>query len=162
MYARILVPTDFSEPSDAALAHAKALAARFGASLHLVHVTDDATLSGLFGIDSVPAPDTATTAAATEIDTYLDAQLGAAERTRFRATSDVLQGPVAMTIVNRANEIDASLIVMGTHGRTGVTHAILGSVAETVVRHAACPVLTVHAMPSMVVATVGNWAQAIA
>jgi universal stress protein A len=162
MYARILVPTDFSEPSEAALAHAKGLASQFGASLHLIHVVDDPALTGLFGLETiVPDPDEVSPGATEELAAQLTAELAPVERARFRATAEVLRGPVAATIVKTAAELGVSLIVMGTHGRTGVTHAIVGSVAEKVVRQAACPVLTVHAMPAPVYVSVGNWSQIV-
>jgi nucleotide-binding universal stress UspA family protein len=161
MYARILVPTDFSEPSEAALAHAKALALQFGASLHLIHVVEEPAV--LFGLEgTMVAPMTVSPPALDDVEARLTALLAPAERARFRATAEVVRGPVASTIVYRAGELGASLIVMGTHGRTGVSHAFVGSVAEKVVRYAACPVLTVHAMPIHVHVRTGDWAQATA
>jgi nucleotide-binding universal stress UspA family protein len=65
-----------------------------------------------------------------------------ADTTGFNATTDVVFGPIAPTIVERAAQIGADLIVMGTHGRGGVAHLLMGSVAERVVRTAGCPVLT--------------------
>jgi|KBSSwiStaDraftv2_1062776.scaffolds.fasta_scaffold48265_1 nucleotide-binding universal stress UspA family protein len=114
---RILVPTDFGPASDAALAQARQLAAALGASLHLVHVLEDAQRA-----DALAAS--------------LEAALG--------HETAVLNGPTAPTIVEYATDRAFDLIVMGTHGRTGVAHLLLGSVAEQVVRTAPCPVLTVR------------------
>jgi len=144
-FTRILVPTDFSIQSESALAYARELAERFGASIHLLHVLEDPY---------------ATSAYATEVYGYLppglketwqknaeeklDTLLPAADRIRLGVTSAVIFGRPAAAIVEYAEEEKADLIVMGTHGRGGVTHLLLGSVAERVVRAAPCPVLTVR------------------
>ena len=144
-FTRILVPTDFSPASDAALATAKELAERFGASIHLLHVLEDPY---------------ATSAYATEVYGFLpqglrekwqrnaEAQLAtllpAEEASAFGGTTGVLFGPPAKAIVEHAADNGFDLIVMGTHGRGGVAHLLLGSVAERVVRTARCPVLTVR------------------
>jgi glycine betaine transporter len=146
MFTRILVPTDFSEPSDAALDYAKEIASRFGASLHLVHVMEDPVVTGVFGAPTyVPDSPGASAALRADAEFRLTQRLNAATRAGFCVTSEVLYGPNAPTIVKRARELAIDLIVMGTHGRTGMAHAIMGSVAERVVRFAFCPVLTVHA-----------------
>ena len=152
MFTRILVPTDFSEPSDAALEYAKALATRFGASLHLIHVVEDALVTGVFGGEAyIPESMGVVEGMREDAEHRLNARLTPLERNRLRATVGVLNGPNAPTILNTAREWGIDLIVMGTHGRTGVVHALMGSVAERVVRSAPCPVLTVHAqMPSVV------------
>ena len=75
-------------------------------------------------------------------DASINAQLTPQERTAFNATTNVVFGPTAATIVERAAALSADLIVMGTHGRGGVAHLLMGSVAERVVRTAGCPVLT--------------------
>ena len=116
---RILVPTDFGQASDAAMAQARQLAAGLGATLHLVHVVEDGQRP--------------------ERLASLEAALG--------YETAVLTGPVATTIVEYAHSHAFDLIVMGTHGRSGVAHLLLGSVAEQVVRTAPCPVLTVRQQP---------------
>lgn len=134
---RILVPTDFSEPSDTALEYARTLAGRVGASLHLLHVLEDPFLAeGLLAeayIGSGPS---------VRVDLLDDAR----ERLLHRAagaTTEVIFGHGATTIVEYAERGGFDLIVMGTHGRTGLAHLLIGSVAETVVRTATVPVLTV-------------------
>jgi universal stress protein A len=144
-FARILVPTDFSAPSDAALATAKSLAVRFGASIHLIHVLQDPYATAAFAAEIhgyIPSGIKESWQA--QAQTQLDEQLSAAERTQFRATTTVLFGPSAKSIVEYAHDHAMNLIVMGTHGRAGVAHLLIGSVAERVVRTAECPVLTVR------------------
>lgn len=146
-FTRILVPTDFSAPSDAALAMAKELAARFGASLHLVHVLEDPYAVAAYSADAAIGYLPAGTREAwqTEAENRLNALLTPAERTQFKVTTTVLfSGSTAQAIVELAQGNDIDLIVMGTHGRGGFAHLLLGSVAERVVRTAACPVLTVR------------------
>lgn len=164
MFTRILVPTDFSEPSNAALDYAKTLALRFGGSLHLLHVVDDSAVSSICAAGGyVPDfPDVSSSVTRGEVESRLQGLLSETERERLRATSTVVYGPVSTTIVDMAGDMANDLIVMGTHGRTGVTHALLGSVAERVVRLASCPVLTVHARPSAVAVRASNWSAAFA
>ena len=140
---RILVATDFSAASAAALTLAKTLAARFGASLHLLHVLEDPYVTGAFAADiyAPPAPGLRE-AWMKSAEASLNAQLTPQEKTAFNATTTVVFGPTAATIVERAAALSADLIVMGTHGRGGVAHLLMGSVAERVVRTARCPVLT--------------------
>ena len=131
MFTRILVASDFSATSEAAIDCARELALRLGASLHLLHVVDDPAGAARRG----------------DAEQGLAARLTPEDRRVLRATTDVLVGPVAPTIVEMASSRDADLIVMGTHGRSGLAHALIGSVAERVVRTADCPVLTVRARP---------------
>ena len=143
-FTRILVPTDFSAPSNAALTLAKRMAAMSGASLHLLHVLDD-TLTTAAATVGVYAP----TAELRErwlegAQTLLSTQLTSEEQETFRSTEVVMFGTPARTIVEHAKATGIDLIVMGTHGRGAVEHILMGSVAERVVRSAACPVLTVR------------------
>jgi nucleotide-binding universal stress UspA family protein len=121
----ILFPTDFSKASEVAGRQARALALETGARLHVVHVVPPAT------DPTWPAGDLA----------RLARELGA----DLRVETAILSGWAGRSIVEYARQKRIDLIVLGTHGRTGVTHAILGSVAETVVRLAPCLVLTVPA-----------------
>jgi nucleotide-binding universal stress UspA family protein len=136
---KILVPHDFSETSEAAVRYALALAHNFGARLYLLHVSDKARFE-----------------MATEFPLGLDGTLEDAVRERlvkiltpreqvaFKPVFDFRSGSPAAEISRYAKECDIDLIVMGTHGRGLVAHAVLGSVAEKVVRTAPCPVLTVR------------------
>jgi len=141
---RILVPTDFSATADAALEYAFVLAERFGASLQLLHVLEDP-----FVTDGMAAEAYISEAPALRTAMLHDAQ----ERLRQRAVRDtagltidteVLFGHGARTIAEYAAERNVDLIVMGTHGRTGFAHLLLGSIAERLVRTSPCPVLTVR------------------
>jgi nucleotide-binding universal stress UspA family protein len=140
---RILVPTDFSAASDAALTYARSLARQFGASINLVHVFEDPFTSGAFvgdGTVMLPAD------LRRSLETLALEQLAARHQEHLGmlplSSTHLLTGAPARTIVEHARETHADLIVMGTHGRTGLGHMLLGSVAEKVVRTATCPVLT--------------------
>jgi len=143
---RILVPTDFSETADKALAYAKDLATRIGASLHLVHVFKDPyAVSACAPEVYTPVPAEVRERAMEEVRERLLERLDADEEQQFRGSRGVVRGLIAPQIVDYAENQDIDLIVIGTHGRRGVAHLLLGSVAEHVVRTAACPVLTVRA-----------------
>ena len=141
---RILVPTDFSKHSEVALTYAVALAEKFGAELILVHVVQDLAL---FIPDAVAvAPPIAAsveqfTAVAREA---LERVAQADNLQRLRVRREVREGTPFYEIIRFAKEAEVDLIVMGTHGHTGLTHVLLGSVTEKVVRKAPCPVLTVR------------------
>jgi nucleotide-binding universal stress UspA family protein len=150
MFARILVPTDFSQPSDAALDYARERAAKFGASLHFLHVIDmpAAVMSPEVGI--VDSPELRARLFEDASD-RLQLRITPNDRTRHAATTEIIWGTSAQGIVNYATDRGMDLIVMGTHGRGGVAHLLLGSVAERVVRHAPCPVMTVRQAPARTV-----------
>lgn len=149
MFTRILVPTDFSEPSDAALDYARALADKFGASLHLLHVIEPnyqtAALSNEAYIGTSPG---IYEVLVKEAQSKFAHRGFPADRAGSRATTEVMTGISADTIVDFAADQQIDLIVMGTHGRTGLAHLLMGSVAEHVVRTAPCPVLTVRQAPA--------------
>jgi universal stress protein A len=142
---RILVPTDFSTASDAALGFAKTVAGMFNASLHLLHVFEDPVVTVGFTEAYAPLPPATRIALVDDAGKQLAARLSEEERARYDATTEVVSGASAMAIVEYAQDRGIDLIVMGTHGRTGMAHLLIGSVAERVVRLAPCPVLTVHA-----------------
>lgn len=145
MFTRILVPTDFSPPSDAALEYARMLAAKFGASLRLLHVIDEPTPASNFVADGyAPTTDDIRDALLTQARGRLAYAMNVADRTHFHATANAVIGMPAPAIVDYAAATGTDLIVMGTHGRTGLAHMLMGSVAEHVVRTAGCPVLTVR------------------
>jgi nucleotide-binding universal stress UspA family protein len=142
---RILVPTDFSETADKALAYAKDLATKLGASLHVLHVFSDPYAVAAYAPEvyaTVPADVRAR--AMEDVRERLFERLDATEEQRFRGTRGIVRGLVAPQIVDYAANQDIDLIVIGTHGRRGMAHLLLGSVAEHVVRTARCPVLTVR------------------
>jgi universal stress protein A len=143
---RILVPTDFSDPSNEALTAAMSFGKESGATLDLVHVAiavsyvlpppiDLATLP----VDMSKTLELAAAGLATEEDRVRAAGLSCETATLF--------GRPDTEIVTRASATHADLIVMGTHGRSGLSHALLGSVAERVLRHSPCPILIVPQKP---------------
>lgn len=139
---RILFPTDFSEASLAAARHARALTEEFGAELHLlhileIHVSSTPTFGGGLAVAStIKESQAAATAALKET-----AQVHFPDLDRIVLESR--DGPAFVEILRYAKEHDMDLIVMGTHGRSGLAQAFMGSVAERVVRKSSCPVLTV-------------------
>ena len=140
----VLVATDFSEPSAAALDYGRELARSFNATLHVVHVTDNVFLQ--FGGEAYMAvvPDLQRDVDATA-RRQLEALLDEEDRAALRATPVVISAAAKpAVIVDYASKHGIDLIVMGTHGRGAVSHLLMGSVAERVVRTAPCPVLTVH------------------
>ncbi|HEX9619420.1 MAG TPA: universal stress protein [Polyangiaceae bacterium] len=143
---KILVPVDFSPCSEAALNYACFIAGRFGAKVHLLHVWEAPAFLPPETI--VGSPETGRTLAALAhqqaFELITDMARSARDRGFEIAGQDVAFGAPARTIVGHAEENGHDLIVMGTHGRTGLMHVLLGSVAEKVVNFAKCPVLTVR------------------
>jgi nucleotide-binding universal stress UspA family protein len=138
---KILVPTDFSEHSAYALSYAVDLAKRYDATVTLAHVYPVVNYAAAEGFALYTPEQLA------ELLTKLGEQLKAAEDQAralglSRIDTTLLQGDAYKEV----RELSASydLIVMGTHGRTGFKHALIGSVAEKLVRTAPCPVLTVR------------------
>jgi nucleotide-binding universal stress UspA family protein len=142
---KILVPTDFSAPSNSALVFAKALARKFGATLHLIHSLDNPFLTEAYAPEIyVPPPAALREEWIKGAEDLLSTQLTPDEQTVFNSTFDVVFGPAPKAIVEYAAGHGIDLIVMGTHGRGGMAHLVMGSVAERVIRTACCPVLTVR------------------
>jgi nucleotide-binding universal stress UspA family protein len=141
---RILVPTDFSSASDLAFRYALELAARQGATLHLLHVIDESSLAAAFPDGFYVEPPGLRAQAIDEALRRLKIMLATCAETRVTTTTEVRVGRPSATIVDVAASRGTDLIVMGTHGRSGFAHFVLGSVAERVVRTAPCAVLTVR------------------
>ncbi|HET6280163.1 MAG TPA: universal stress protein [Polyangia bacterium] len=142
MVKRILIPMDFSESSTAAVEVAISYARAFKASIQLLHVLADPTYV-------LPAPLEVVTLPIDmeRINAEVEKRM-ASEVERIRALdvsceSATLMGRPHTEIVEHAKKIGADLIAMGTHGRSGLSHAIMGSVAERVLHRAPCPVLVV-------------------
>jgi len=145
MFSRILVPTDFSPPSNTALDYARMLADKFGSALEVLHVIDDPTVTSEYVPDGFAAStDNIRAGLVQQSQRGLDRLMTSADRVRYHAHVESLFGVPAETIADYAMATGAGLIVMGTHGRTGLAHLLMGSVAEQVVRTAPCPVLTVR------------------
>lgn len=141
---RILVPTDFSDCSAPAVRYAAELAEKFGAELVLLHVVPDAVLALPDAVMPTPLP-------TADLDVLTDsgkeglANLVAAEKLESRKPrTEVRVGSPATEVIAAAKDLHADLVCIGTHGRGGLSRVLLGSVAEEVVRHAPCPVLTVR------------------
>lgn len=140
---RILVSTDFSATADTALEYATTLASRLGASIRLLHVFEDPYVAGFYASELyVPMPADVRERLLTDIRRQLAERLP--NTAAVTATSEVSEGVPAEAIVEHARDHGADLIVMGTHGRRGLSHVLLGSVAERVLRTAPCPVLVVR------------------
>lgn len=123
-WKKVCCPVDFSEPSRAALRVATDMCQRFGAELTLLHVADAAAAPGS--------------------DQELREWAGDVESAGITLRTAHAIGDPQLAIVDFARDGGFQLIIMGTHGRTGRDHAFAGSVAESVVRRASCPVLTVR------------------
>lgn len=148
MFNRILVPIDFSSPSDAALEYARTVAARFGASLYLLHIAEDPYRAFYSAEVYVPEVEGLREEILSDSVTRLKALLHTTDVTNLHAVAEAVIGTPASTIVEYAAGHGIDLIVMGTHGRGGMSHLLMGSVAERVVRTAPCPVLTVRRSPT--------------
>lgn len=138
----ILVPSDFSDCSEAAVRYGRALASAFHSTLHLLHVVQD-PYTQPWAAEAFPAP----------IGDLLEQwQAQAASRLTSVVPESERAGVVVATLIGSpffeilryAREQSVDLIVIGTHGRGPIGHMLLGSVAEKVVRRAPCPVLTVR------------------
>ncbi|MFW6050362.1 MAG: universal stress protein [Myxococcota bacterium] len=141
----ILVPIDFSEASDLALRAAALLAQQNGASLVLCHVLDPQPL-GPRGTRGEPGTEQVFTEAGVEKKIHEELQRRAEhvlDGVEMR-TAVILSPNAAAGICDYAEKEGVDLIVLSTHGRTGLSHMLIGSVAERVVRHAPCPVLTLR------------------
>jgi nucleotide-binding universal stress UspA family protein len=143
----ILVPTDLSESAEEALDFACEIAGPFGATVHLLHV---------IGIPVLGVPELGVALTSTVIDSMVREDQEALDELANRKRDKAKFGEVmlrtgdARDLINQtAKDLGVDLIVMGTHGRRGVSRALLGSVTESVVRTAPCPVLTVrpHTVP---------------
>lgn len=141
----ILVPTDFSEPSQKALAYARALAGLFEGSLHVLHVVEQPFVHGWTVEGYVAAlPDFREELLRRAHEEMERLFAGDDERKTLRVELVGRAGNPFAEIVRYAKEKEIDLIVMGTHGRGRMAQLLLGSVAEKVVRAAPCPVLTVR------------------
>ena len=136
----ILFPTDYSCYNDAALEYASTLAAEARATLHIVHVHDVRNLSTATG-EASSLYASAWQQGLEEARKLLEKIIPA--RTGIRCEHHCLVGAPEEEIVSFASENDCDLIVMASHGRTGLSRLLMGSVAEGVMRKASCPVLIV-------------------
>ncbi|MEY4576839.1 MAG: hypothetical protein RL701_1542 [Pseudomonadota bacterium] len=145
-FQKIVCPVDFSNCAQQALAYAVDLAQQFRAELSIVHAYEDPAayiapmpMSGYVG----PAADLLL-----ELRKQLEIRLEQCKvevaKSGINVRSELLEGTPYRVVLDWAEEWKADLIVIGTHGHTGLTHALLGSVTERIVRMASCPVLTIR------------------
>jgi nucleotide-binding universal stress UspA family protein len=137
----VLVPTDFSETSQVAVNYGVALARVFNAKLHLLHVIHE-------GFGSEMAAPTLSLGLLDDVQNNARERLGTIlteqEQKALQSDSVLRKGAPDVEILRYAKEREIDLIVMGTHGHSGIAHMLMGGVAEKVVRKAPCPVLTVR------------------
>jgi universal stress protein A len=140
---KILLPTDFSNYSAAATKYACELATKFDAELHILHVLETHLVSTPtfgFGLDLPKYVSESKAAAEKSLTSVLDPEWSAGRT----VVMVVIEGSPKVEIVAYARKHNIDLIVLATHGRSGLAHVLMGSVAESVVRTAPCPVLTVR------------------
>lgn len=140
---RILAPTDFSDRAAGAVTYAKLLAERFGAGVTLLHAVAPRT-----SYEPLPLAGMAFGESSAEEQTHAAAALASSRKellSEIPESDDLLvSGSPAEAIVAASHAVGADMIVMGTHGRTGLSRALLGSVAEAVIQQSDRPVLTVR------------------
>lgn len=141
---RILFPTDFSPASECARNYACSIAGLMDAELHILHIIDDPfPIPGTKGSWVLPHEDLIARLVS-QTETQLIEQTKDMGIRENRVTRSVKIGNPAREITDYAAKHDIDLIVLGTHGHSGLSHLLIGSVAEKVVRLSKCPVLTVH------------------
>src|SRR5438128_2198798 len=156
MYSHVLVPLDGSELAEQVFPHVQALAEKFNSAITILRVIVPSTAAiaaAPAGFPMTPPVDPYTTgdmieALKIEHEAAADYLKSAAERLSskgLRVEHEVQEGPIGITIIERANTLGVDLIAMTTHGRGGLERVILGSAADEVARKANCPVLLVRA-----------------
>ncbi len=139
----LLVPTDFSVAAEAALDHALGLASKLGAKVYVLHAYQ---LPVVGFPDGVLVP---TAEIASRVVSWAQGQLAVCVARRKESPVEIVpilkQADARDAVLAVADEVSADLIIMGTHGRRGIARALIGSVAESVVRTSPVPVMTVHA-----------------
>jgi len=147
-FRRMLVPVDFSDRSIHALDYAVGWGRLFGAAIDVLHVWEPPAYVApdmMVGLSEEAGHRTIAELARSEISREMKGLLDDLERSEGLEVRGHLEvGPVADTIIERANSGDYDLVIMATHGRRGISRLVLGSVAEQVVRRAHCPVLTLR------------------
>ena len=141
---KILHPTDFSEPSKHALSYALAFAEEFGADVIILHVIEEIARAMYFDMLQTPPLAQIMSDIEAQADKALHELVPEPYRDTLTVEYLVRKGVPFLQVVACAEEMKADLIVVGTHGRSGLKHVIFGSVAEKIVRKAPCPVLSVR------------------
>jgi nucleotide-binding universal stress UspA family protein len=151
---RILVPTDFSECSRTAIVYAAELARIYQAKIFLLHVVE----SSVYSLDTSLIPPGDPFGLREKLVEMTEKEAALIRKSGFDAEGECVIGLPAIEIVRAVQEKKADLVVMGTHGRTGLSHILLGSTAERVIQRAPCPVLTVKAEMKGAAAS-GSWTE---
>jgi universal stress protein A len=138
----ILVPTDFSRHSRKAFRYAMELARHFGAELTLLHVVDTRMVDNVYHFHQL-SPERAREQMHSAAEESMARWIAAVKSQGLRVTAVYTEGVPPMEVQKVATEREVDLIVMGTHGATGLTQLLYGSTAQGVVSSAPCPVLTV-------------------
>jgi len=139
---QILVPVDFSPPSLRAVRFAREWAVRFRAGVRLLHVIEPMNTAAPFGAEAMmppPPPDLRK-----KIRQELEKLAGKGSARSAKVSVEVREGVAHAEIVDAARKLKSDIIIVAHRGRTGLLHALMGSTAERVVRHAPCPVLTLR------------------
>lgn len=139
---RILCPTDFSEPSEHALKYGVSFARQYGATIYLLHVIEPVTAVPAIYLDPAMTFEDRPELEK-NVGQLLDDALPGEVKTQVQVKTLIRRGAPFLEIIRTAREEEIDLIIISTHGRTGIAHMLLGSTAERVVRKAPCPVLTV-------------------
>lgn len=147
---RILFPTDFSPHSRHAMALACGLARRYGAHIDVLHVVEDRSIYTVLGSTEAVAYEHRARAMAGE---RLEETINEMGRSNQDMESHLRKGIAADVIVDEARRLESDLIVMGSHGYSGLAHAMIGSVTERTLRLAPCSVLTSKAIPDTAAAS---------
>ncbi|HNQ46178.1 MAG TPA: universal stress protein [Syntrophorhabdus sp.] len=142
MFKKILCPVDFSEFTDEILSYAEIIAKRFDSELHLIHVIPN--LSYFTPYESFLTPENLVA-----IERNIEGEVGKdfdkiTKKLDFPFKRIIKTGVTSVEIIDYIKQQGIDLVVMGTHGRSGIEHILIGSVAEKVVRKSPCPVLTVR------------------
>jgi nucleotide-binding universal stress UspA family protein len=148
VFRSLFVPIDGSEPSDAATALALKLAADQNAAMTFVNVVEvDKVLASVLPGQGYSDPAPAIDAMRAAGNDMLKNAVGQAQSAGIKARSELIEGNCVPCIIEAAKTAGADLIVIGSHGRGGLTRLVLGSVAEGVLRHCSIPVLITKASP---------------
>jgi nucleotide-binding universal stress UspA family protein len=139
----IVFPTDFSPRSKSAISWVQQMAEQLKAEVHCIYVVEEPQIYATLDMGPVPIPsiDELTSSARIRLDAFVRDSVSALG---ISATGTVLVGRPADEIVSYARSHNAKMVIMTTHGYSGVKHLLLGSTTEAVLRHAACPVLSIR------------------